>query len=176
MPSRPAVAVILAFWLGTTGLVFYRDAWPRLFGSGPPPIAIDLEDEARSAGAAVGIQWKLLRGDQKVGRLTTKMAHVDADDTFQFTNTYSEVRLDFNVLDTQVRVHVPRLSTTTRVTRSGELREQPAEPLHEIRGERAQPLRSRRLDEDAVAHESTLSTRAGALVEGDRRIRRFCRR
>src|SRR4051794_7256085 len=124
MPSRPPVAAILAFWLGTAGLVFYRDAWPRLFGSGPPPIAIDLEDEARSsAGAATGIQWRLMRGDQKIGRLTTRMVHVDADDTFQFTSKYSGVQLDFG----SVRVQIPELTTTVRVTRSGDLREQSME-------------------------------------------------
>ena len=39
MPSRPAVAAILLFWLATTGYAVYRDVWPRLFPSGPPPDA-----------------------------------------------------------------------------------------------------------------------------------------
>jgi hypothetical protein len=121
MPSRPAVAAILAFWLATLGLVFYRDVWPLLSASGPPPIAVDLEDEARSSGSAKGIGWRLLRGDRKVGRLSTKMEYVDADDTFRFTTHYTDIRLDFAEL---VRVQVPYLTTTTRVSRSGDLREQ----------------------------------------------------
>jgi hypothetical protein len=48
------------------------------------------------------------------------MVHIDADDTFQFTSKYSSVRLDFG----SVRVQIPELTTTVRVTRSGELREQ----------------------------------------------------
>jgi hypothetical protein len=124
MPSRPAVAAILAFWLATLAFAFHRDVWPLLFASGPPPIAVDLEDEARSAGQALGIQWKLLRGNQPIGRLTTKMTHVDADDTFQFATTYSDVRLDFDAPGGRVRVQVDRLVTTTRITRAGDLREQ----------------------------------------------------
>lgn len=120
MPSRPAVAAILAFWLVTLAFAFHRDVWPLLFASGPPPIAVDLEDEARSAGQAVGIRWKLLRGDQPIGRLTTKMAHVDADDTFRFASRYSNIQLDF----AGVRVQIPEVTTTVRVTRAGELREQ----------------------------------------------------
>jgi hypothetical protein len=123
MPSRPAVAVILAFWLATLAFSFHRDVWPLLFASGPPPIAVDLEDEARSSGKAVGIQWRLLRGDQRVGRLTTKMAHLD-DDTFRFTNMYSDVRLDFAALGGKVRVQLDRVVTTTRVSRAGDLLEQ----------------------------------------------------
>src|SRR5713226_6172269 len=53
----------------------------------------------------------------------------------------------------------------------GELRQEPAQPLHDVRREGAQPLRSRRLDEDAVAHGCTLSIRAGAAVGGPPRIR-----
>src|SRR5437764_366024 len=112
MPSRPAVAAILVLWLATLAFAFYRDIWPQLFASGPPPIAVDLEDEARSSGAAKGIGWQIMRGGQRVGRLSTKMEYVDADDTFRFTTHYSDVRLDIGEL---ARVQVPRLTTATRV-------------------------------------------------------------
>jgi hypothetical protein len=120
MPSRPVVAAILAFWLVTLAVVFDRDIWPLLFSSGPPPVAVDLEDEARSTGKAVGIQWRLLRGDQKIGRVTTKVVHVDTNDTFRFTTRYSQVQLSFG----KVRFDIPEMTTTIRITRSGELREQ----------------------------------------------------
>lgn len=123
MPSRPAVAAILAFWCATLAFAFHRDVWPLLFAAGPPPIAVDLEDEARSAGKAIGTPWKILRGDQKVGRLTTKMVHLD-DDTYRFTNTYSDVRLDFAALGGKVRVQIDRIVTTTRLSRPGDLLEQ----------------------------------------------------
>lgn len=117
MPSRPAVACILAFWLATLGLVLYRDVWPLLTAAGPPPIAVDLSDEASQF---VPVQWAVLRGDRKVGRLTTKMAYVDADDTFEFTAKYSHVELEI----VRVKFTITELTTTTRVTRAGDLREQ----------------------------------------------------
>jgi hypothetical protein len=121
MPSRPVVAAILAFWLATAGYAFYRDVWPRLVSSGPPPLLIDLADEASQFSA--GIDWTLYRGDHKVGQLTTRTAYRDADDTFLLTHKYRQVRFDFG----GARVEVPELVTTTRVTRSGELREQAME-------------------------------------------------
>ena len=91
MPSRVAVAGIFAFWLATTGFVAYRDVWPRVFASGPPPVSIELADEARQNVAA---RWVLLRNGQKAGHLTTQMKYLDAADAFQFTYRYSELTLD----------------------------------------------------------------------------------
>ena len=91
MPSRVAVAGIVAFWLATTGFVAYRDVWPRVFASGPPPVSIELADEARQNVAA---RWLLLRNGQKAGRLTTQMKYIDAEDAFQFTYRYSELTLE----------------------------------------------------------------------------------
>jgi hypothetical protein len=126
MPSRPVVAAILAFWLATAGYAFYRDVWPRLISSGPPPLLIDLADEASQFSA--GIDWTLYRGDQKVGRLTTRTTYRDEDDTFLFTHKYKQVQFDFGT----ARVQVPELVTTTRVTRSGELREQAMEGMLKV--------------------------------------------
>ena len=64
MPSRFAVAGIFAFWLVTTGYVAYRDLWPRVFASGPPPVSIELADEARQG---IPAKWTLYRNDQKAG-------------------------------------------------------------------------------------------------------------
>ena len=85
MPSRPAVVVIVVFWLATAGFAAYRDLWPRLVSSGPPPIAIDLVDEARASQQAPA-RWTIFRGDQRVGSLQTWMSYVEADDTFVFTH------------------------------------------------------------------------------------------
>ena len=91
MPSRVAVAGIVAFWLATTGFVAYRDVWPRVFANGPPPVSIELADEARQN---VPARWTLYRNGLKAGRLTTQMKYIDADDAFQFTYRYSELKLD----------------------------------------------------------------------------------
>ena len=91
MPSRVAVAGIVAFWLATTGFVAYRDVWPRVFANGPPPVSIELADEARQN---VPARWTLYRNGQKAGRLTTQMKYIDAEDAFQFTYRYSELTLE----------------------------------------------------------------------------------
>ncbi len=117
MPSRPLVVAIILFWLAAVGWVGYRDVWPRLAASGPPPIAVDLGDEASQL---VPVQWQVLRGAERCGRLTTRMAYQDADDTFRLTHQYKNLTFDFG----RVRAVFPDVTLTTRVTRAGALREQ----------------------------------------------------
>lgn len=117
MPTRPVVALIVAFWLATLALVGVRDVWPRLAASGPPPIAVDLSDEATQY---VPVKWKVLRGDKQIGTLTTLLAYQDSDDTFEFTSKYKDVRIEV----ARVELVIPEMTTRTRVTRSGSLREQ----------------------------------------------------
>jgi hypothetical protein len=119
MPSRRAVALILAFWLATTAYVAYRDVWPRYFASGPPAVAIDLADEAAQN---VPIRWDVKWKDEPVGRLTTRMSYVEADDTFWFKHEYKELRVEVG----GAQLFVPKFVTGVRVTRGGELREQTA--------------------------------------------------
>lgn len=118
MPSRVGVGFILLFWLGTAALVGYREVWPRLFSDGPPPLRIDLADEAAQA---VPARWAVYRGDEQVGTLITKMEYVGSDDTFRFVNSYRNLKFDFGKL---VGIEVPQLETVVRVTRTGDLREQ----------------------------------------------------
>jgi hypothetical protein len=117
MPTRPVVALIVAFWLATLALVGWRDVWPRLSASGPPPIAVDLSDEATQY---VPVKWRVLRGEKAIGALTTKLAYQDADDTFEFTSQYKDVRIDAGGIE----LSIPEMTTRTRVNRSGSLREQ----------------------------------------------------
>jgi len=117
MPSRRVIALILAFWLATTAYVAYRDVWPLLFASGPPPVAIDLADEAAQT---VPVRWQLYRGDQKIGRLVTQIKYLEADDTFRFTSEYKQLKVVYG----DIEVHVPELTSAIRVTRDGDLREQ----------------------------------------------------
>lgn len=117
MPTRPVVALIVAFWLATLTLVGYRDVWPRLMASGPPPIAVDLSDEATQY---VPIHWRVLRGDKQIGSLTTRLVYRDSDDTFEFVSTYKDLKIEV----AKVELGIPEMTTRTRVTRSGSLREQ----------------------------------------------------
>jgi len=118
MPSRRSIALIVLFWLATTTFVAYRDLWPVLFASGPPPVAIDLADEAAQT---VPVRWTIhFSGQKRPGKLITQMKYVEADDSFAFTNRYTELRYE----SAGVVVAVPELISVVRVTRSGDLREQ----------------------------------------------------
>jgi hypothetical protein len=122
MPSRLGVALIALFWLATTGYVGYRDVWPRLFSDGPPPLRIDLADEATQNSPT---RWTVYRGTEKVGGLKTRMEYQAADDSFRFVNTYSELRVRLGTVRLlDLAVELPTVETTVRVSRTGELKEQ----------------------------------------------------
>jgi hypothetical protein len=122
MPSRLGVGLIVLFWLAATAHVGYREVWPRFFSDGPPPLRIDLADEAAQA---LPTHWDVYRGDQRVGKLTTRMQYVPEDDTFRFLNTYMGLTLEQSLpTGMTVVLEVPKLDTTVRVTRAGDLREQ----------------------------------------------------
>ena len=117
MPPRFAVAGILAFWLATTAFVFYRDVWPRVFASGPPPVSIELADEARQN---VPARWTLYRNGEKVGKLTTQMKYHDADDAFQFTYRYSDLKLEQG----GITLAFSEVVSEVRMTRAGDLKDE----------------------------------------------------
>jgi hypothetical protein len=119
MPSRLTVALILAFWLGTTCFVVYREVRPRYFADRPATVAIELSDEATPS---LPTQWTVYRGSAAIGTLTTRMAHVPEDDTFKFITRYQNLAFDFGTA--RVTIHVPHAETTIRVTRDGQFREQ----------------------------------------------------
>jgi hypothetical protein len=125
MPSRRSVALVALFWLVTTGYVVYRDVWPVFFSSGPPPVGIDLADEAAQNLAT---RWKVLWNGKHVGVLDTQMKYVEADDTFRFTTKYKQLRIEI----AGVTVVVPELTNVTLVSRGGDLREQSAEGRLEV--------------------------------------------
>lgn len=117
MPPRTAVAGIVAFWLAVTGFVLYRDVWPRLFASGPPPVSIELADEAKQN---IPAKWTLFRNGKQIGKLTTLMKYHDATDEFQFTYRYNKLQLEQG----GVTLVVPEALSDVRMTRGGDLREQ----------------------------------------------------
>lgn len=109
------------FWLMTSGYVLYTEIWPRYFSSAPPPLRIDLADEAAQT---VPVRWHVYRGDQLIGTMNSRMEYVTSDDTFRFINNYSKLKFDIAAHQLQISMQVPQLEATVRVTRSGELREQ----------------------------------------------------
>ncbi len=117
MPPRFAVAGIVAFWFATTGYIAYRDLWPRVFGSGPPPVSIELADEARQN---VPAKWVLSRNGQKVGRLITQMKYLDNEDSFLFTYRYTELKLE----QSGITLAFSEVVSEVKMTRAGDLKEE----------------------------------------------------
>ncbi|MBM4073255.1 MAG: hypothetical protein FJ271_30685 [Planctomycetes bacterium] len=63
MPPRWLTALIVAFWLGTTGWLVYREVADRVHSGEPPRFAIDLTDEV----SANTIAWNVLQKGERVG-------------------------------------------------------------------------------------------------------------
>ena len=121
MPSRLGLLAIVLSWAAVTGHVFYHDVWPRYFADAPPALQIDLADEATQQAPT---KWTITRAGTKIGTLMTRMEYLPADDSFRFVNTYTKLNLDAGTGNVVITVEVPRLVTTIRVGRTGELREQ----------------------------------------------------
>ena len=125
MPSRFGVVLIILFWFLTTLFVVYRDILPRYLSDGPPPLRIDLADEATSQ---VPAKWSLYRIDdkahiEKIGGLSTIMQYYRSDDSFWFRSEYRDLRFRFD----RVELSLPRVESNVRITREGHLREQEME-------------------------------------------------
>jgi hypothetical protein len=112
------VLAIVAFWIGSSAWLFYRDLWPHLRPNEPPPYTIDLADEARQHAPA--IQWRIKRGDHTIGAVQTAVRYHPSDDTFEMQSKIPRINLG-NIGPLQVAARA--LSSTYRVTRDGELRE-----------------------------------------------------
>jgi hypothetical protein len=142
MPARRHILVILAFWIATSGWLFYRDLRPLLRVGEPPSFAIDLADEAQ----APQIRWAVLqvtppksieKGDsdspraechapddsvafekcQDKGYALTNVTYREADDAFDFSGTVK-------LWPTKIHEGDPQMVITSayRVTRAGEIR------------------------------------------------------
>ena len=118
MPSRFGVVMIIVFWFGVTGHVIHRDVWPRFFSDSPPPVHIDLVDEAAQT---IPVRWVIYRGSEQFGTLTSRMEYFQDDDTFRFNNNFSKLTIEVGA---GLAIEVTRMETGTRVSRPGELREQ----------------------------------------------------
>ncbi|MFM8274506.1 MAG: hypothetical protein ACKODX_19545, partial [Gemmata sp.] len=88
-----------------------------VFATGPPPVAIELADEAKQNLPA---RWALVRNGQKIGRLSTSMKYHDATDEFHFTYRYNDLALEQSGLT----LVIPHATSEVRTTRGGDLKEQ----------------------------------------------------
>src|SRR6266540_2009004 len=113
MPSRTLSLVILAFWLTTSGWLFYREFWPRFQQGDSLGDLIDLEDEARSGA----VHWLVFKGHEQIGTARSFVLF------FKHKTAYEmEVEYQFDKPLIPL-VSIERMVSTQRVTPKGALRE-----------------------------------------------------
>src|SRR5262245_32918639 len=83
MPPRWLTALIVAFWLGTTGWLVYRQVVDRVHSGEPPPFAIDLTDEV----SANTIAWNVLQKGERIG-MGRSWVRRRPDRTFEFRSEF----------------------------------------------------------------------------------------
>lgn len=83
MPSRLITALILAFWLGMTGILLQREVVPMMLAEVAPTFQIDLTDEIGSP--LVG--WSMLADGKRVGSATSKINALD-DRRYEFRSHF----------------------------------------------------------------------------------------
>ena len=116
MPPRYVVALIVGFWLISTGWLAYREWWPWLQADSPPPFTVELADEA----APLIAHWTIWRGEQKLGTSVTKMI-AQKDDTFHLESTIENLEVEMEVFVHKVQIKVSKLRTVQKVSREGKL-------------------------------------------------------
>lgn len=117
MPSRWLCTLIIVFWCGTMGYMFYRDWLPWLTADKEaPPFVFELADEVVTQYAL----WTLYRNDQKIGTARTTLRYTN-ENAFEWTTTLSNLTHSAKVGELEVKAEIPTMTTRMMVTPSGEL-------------------------------------------------------
>jgi hypothetical protein len=117
MPPRLLSLAVVVLWLATTGWLITREVLPHFRPGEPPPVAIDLVDEAQRHAAPV--LWIISRDGKRIGSARSWVTYRESDDTFTLHNEI--IRMEFN-LGFLATFTLRSLHTSYRVTRNGELR------------------------------------------------------
>jgi hypothetical protein len=127
MPPRWLTLGIIVLWIGMTSWLFVREYWPQLQPGQPPPIRIDLADEAQNN---IPVRWTIFRENEDRGYARTWVNFRDQDDDVKRrTHTAGEWEFElggeFKLWKTSDRYGQPDFLVRNkyRVTREGELRE-----------------------------------------------------
>jgi hypothetical protein len=122
MPPRWLCLLILVFWAGFNGWLFFDDLLPRLLPHQPPPYTIDLTEEAQLRRPH--IEWTVLCDGQKVFRAHTSVAHPGHDNVKQ--HDVFEMKSEFKPFHEKGKVsisgfEVRKMSSIYRVNAAGDL-------------------------------------------------------
>jgi hypothetical protein len=126
MPPRWLTLGIIVLWVGMTGWLFVREYWPQLQPGQPPPIRIELADEAQNN---IPIRWSIFKDNELEPRGYARTAinfreknhkQVRTADEWEF-ELWGEFKL-WKTKDTKGQADFI-VKNQYRVTREGELRE-----------------------------------------------------
>ncbi len=127
MPPRWLTLGIIVLWIGMTGWLFVREYWPQLQPGQPPPIRIELADEAQSN---IPIRWSIFKNNEDRGYARTAINFRDQDRSekrpVRTANEWEfELWGEFKLWNLEGRYGQPDyiVKNQYRVNREGELRE-----------------------------------------------------
>jgi hypothetical protein len=127
MPPRWLTFGIIVLWIGMTGWLFVREYWPQLLPGQPPPIRIELADEAQNN---IPIRWSIYKDNEDRGYARTAINFRDQNRSEKRpVRTAGEWEFElwgeFKLWKSKGRYGQPDfiVKNQYRVTREGELRE-----------------------------------------------------
>jgi hypothetical protein len=126
MPPRWLTLGIIVLWIGMTGWMFVREYRPQLQPGQPPPIRIELADEAQSN---IPIRWSIIKDNEDRGYARTAINFRDQDKNHKQVRRADEWEFElwgeFKLWKSKDRYGQPDfiVKNQYRVTREGELRE-----------------------------------------------------
>jgi hypothetical protein len=121
MPPRWLSVAIIAFWLGMTGWLVWRELWPRWRAGDPPPYHIDLVEEVQRASTHKTL-WAVIEDDHETTPAESWVDYSDKDDTFTLVLKFKE-RPPFRPPAGGLLPRMRFVSSKFRVTREGRLHE-----------------------------------------------------
>jgi hypothetical protein len=117
MPPRLLSVAIVLFWLATSGWLISREVLPHLRPGEPPPVAIDLVDEAQRHAAPV--LWIITRDGKRIGSARSWVSYRESDDSFTLHNEIIRMEVNLGFL---ASFYLRSLHTSYQVSRTGDLR------------------------------------------------------
>jgi hypothetical protein len=118
MPPRWLSLLIIAFWMGTTGWLLWRDVWPMWRPGEPPAYTIDLTAEVHRSQPR--IRWMVFQNDLYVFRAETWVDSPEPDVYALHATAKYPHALDAHVASLGP-LHILRMASTYRVNAQGQL-------------------------------------------------------
>ncbi len=128
MPPRWLCGIIVAFWLATTGWLFWHDLLPRWLAGEPPLFHPDFVDEVQKSGTPLGTNWIVKRQDKEqappypVFHATTWVGYSKDEDVYSL-NAKLEATKDPQLHPVTVAklFKINEVASVYQVNRSGQL-------------------------------------------------------